>query len=686
MWFLLATVSASSSISPDECQVLWQTFGNPGRIRGPSHCSHDGYCSGLVFRSAADGTQFTDGRIGNIYLVNRFGQRESNRVTCDWAFEQVVLLTHTRYLSEDSIPFTPVFDDDEYFEGTIGEHEYRSAIERDERDISETESDDSEYSDEDYVEQMNESFPDLVPFYEHLESTLDDMVDNRILARFPRLVYIHEIDRPLLQSVSRSARQIKELVSENSNMKEILHACMRHSLSIRKFFWSISIMMEYLVGTPGMSFKDTQIALIAFTPYIHLLTHLSAHLDFIIPRYFSGYQNVIASIVKYDPRYLVRGVWMIKLGPEFVDRDVLDLSIDIPTADFIETLADDYLEGEDILDVFNESLRYVSEKERSQSDPVVRKIAVIIYILRYYGEFDNESVFKLMKQRLQLICNRHEEWINSIALTENVFPSSVHKLTIAGLLSLCKDSILSLTSFSYLHTMAAIAYERVPIRSRDNRRHLWIDISQGAATRQEDLLRNSLQRFASLDKYHLAGEVRLSFTMARDRTGSYPGGLAAYYKDILAAIFRPESGLFSRRETHTPISRFSREGRRSRPLRLRPRIIRTFRYTARIPSTQGATDDYIAIGRIIGCILRDGNPNSVLDKYFRHNMGQSEPPRSVLSGFFFGSEYIRRGFYDLFLHGGIERIFENAFNTALMIDRVGSMQFSFLHGDEALVT
>jgi hypothetical protein len=634
VWVLLATFSAASSISPDECQVLWQTFGNPGRIRGTSHCSYDGYCSGLVFRSSDDGTQFTDGRIGNIHLDDRLGHRDTNRVTCDWALEQVVLLTHTRYLSEDSIPFTPVIDDDEYFEAHIGEHEYRYTVERDE-DMSDPESDDSEYSDEDFIEQMNESFPDIVPCYENLESTLDDMVDNRILARFPRLVYIPTIDQPLLQRVARSVRQIKELVSDNSNMKEILHACMRHSLSIRKFFWSISIMMEYLVGTPGMSFKDTQVAAIAFTPYIHLLTHLSAQLDFIIPRYFSGYQNVISSIVKYDPQYFVRGVWLIKLGPEFVDRDVLDLSIDIPTPDLIETLADDYLEGRNILDVFDESLRYVSEEDRSQSDPVVPKIAVIVYILRYYREFETESVFEPMKQHLQQICSRHEEWINSVALAENVFPSSVHKMTIAGWFSLCKEYILSLTSLSYLQTFAAIGNGRVPIRSRDNRRHLWIDISQGAATRQEVFLANSLARFASLDKYNLAGEVRLSFTMTRDRTGSYPGGLAAYYKDILAAIFRPESGFFSRTEINTPVSQLSRRTRQRRPLRPRPRIIRLFRYTARVPSTQEVIDNYIAIGRIIGCILRDGNPNSVLDKYFLHNMRQSEPTRSVLSGFFF---------------------------------------------------
>ena len=678
----------------DECNALVKSFSlDWAVVEGKSsYCSHDSFCDGIVLKASnSRGTVFTDGQLGYV----KFGRVTSlsKRIPCEWAFKQVMILSQRKLIPIETPPVTPEIDPFDYLSATTSERQYNRLASMDEQSIDFEDDDDVEYNIREWIETR---YTSVYSRLNELEAALDTLVEDRILPEFPRLVYQDEIDGDLFRRIKNLTDKLfPENVHMDSEIIHHSHELIRMSSSFRRFFWTGSLLMEYLVNN-GLSFDQTQTYLVSFTPFLHSLSYFVFRTKFVLPRYFADYQSVIKSATKYHPLYLDDPLWYIQLAPEFLEPGPISSDIDCPDpADFPDMVRHWWSQQEEegptyiqLLEMFISRLSgNESSMARDSSHAHQNGLAQIVFILRYFGEYQYETHFAPIVQELNRICAHYSDWIEGVAVSDSIFEPAVQKLTISGLLSLCRDNILTVSRLSNLHTIASLADSEVTIRLRDQSRQIWIDMS--STVDSDPFVDLTLARFAQLDKFILAGKITLSFVLAEDVTGGYPGGISEFYRNVLNHIFDPSNGYFERTEITPPPPRITRRGR-MRVRRLR--VERIYKYKARVPSTDEEVKQFIGIGRLLAAIVRDSNPGSSLDKYYRQclvafrSVGSPPPPMTVFEGFFFGSDYIRRGFYDVFLSDGIERMFTDACEAANALVFIGATGFVFQTVNDGLVT
>jgi hypothetical protein len=184
-----------------------------------------------------------------------------------------------------------------------------------------------------------------------------------------------------------------------------------------------------------------------------------------------------------------------------------------------------------------------------------------------------------------------------------------------------------------------------------------------------------LDQFARMTSIELAGQIVLTVIDEDGQLGSFLGGVQQFYRQILAEIFDIGNGYFT--------------------LVLSPDESPVFSHY--IPTEGVRSDDHFrAIGRILGIIVRGGNPGGVLCEFVRlprqaketNSTLQPSPPPSVDDTLFFQShEYIRRGFYDIFHTGIMSSLYPNGQYIVDMLDHIARQGYTFgLEATELIIS
>ena len=390
--------------------------------------------------------------------------------------------------------------------------------------------------------------------YAHLASNLE-IAANRMLNRFPRIVYVDEVDGHALRTIAEMSDSLHRYISARHEIRSMLF----ESRSMRKFAWTIAMTFNHLINE-NMTLRDSENFLLSLAPYVHAFMYVNFQFGLHFPNMMKPFDSIITSIVQFNPLY-TSDEWMLRLE-RIPPRLMINLYIVVARQD-LDLMWEDL--GEDL---HQSPARLVRDLRTHMTvATVIRhmtfRLDLILYTIKFYADFEPEM---------------YQEMVDVHGLLDigKAFLDVAHQFP--DLADLVKAIIVRLPSRNlpdqqYLDKVLhpySDTFARVPMTSR----------SYETTIRYREF-GDILTTFATLDISQLAGKI--VFTPHETRR-THRASLSSFYTSLLEYIFA------------TYFVTIGEE------VKLKLSIAH--------PTIQRA------IGRIFGLVIRDGNPGSVLNSHF----------------------------------------------------------------------
>ena len=538
--------------------------------------------------------------------------------TIDPVFESQIL-SMKRFIDIPPITRTTTLDEDEFAEGEEAFFELGTNSENDQPLLA-----------------LLDDLPiPCVTFLDELSLLVDNHSD-RILQHFPRLVYSEEIDGEVLRNISAN---IHSLVDASGSHRITVSRIVRGLGWMRKWAWTMVVVMEHIASRTGLSMKESELLLISIAPSMHAFLHALFYLEIDFPDLFFGFQNIIMSVGQYHPLYIEDDpVWFIRLTPEFrtdmsTNRPLVKMPVGVPDLDFLqmewgddrfeELLVDPHVLVREVSQVFRcPILNRPFRPSYSESVTVMERVSLVMYTLAYFREVDAEYYQQLvLAGLLDFKLDRIQQPLSRIIQMASLMHDYA---TIRFLIEIFGDMITDKKALLFLITpIDNMANRFVRIR-RDQHETLFPFFPE---------IQDTLTTIANLTRFQLAGYIQF---------GSVP--LTLIFEPLMENLFSSTSGIFWYNNGQYLLT----EHTRTQPLLL------------------------IGIGRLLGLIVKFGNPGNILSQFIGSS---SSPLSSVQESLFFSSEGMRQGFYDVIIQDTFEGVFKVAYNIIENLEFLGREVF-----------
>ena len=466
--------------------------------------------------------------------------------------------------------------------------------------------------------------------------TLEQRVDLTVGAlevTFPR-VNDESLPAGWASEVVQLVRELERELETESNVMQI-RSIFRNSDAMRRFQWCMRMVMEY-----GIKMREKRLINAYFqsvSPFVYVFAFIQFRFRIDYPNLYRGMQDFVVEISQIAPPVAgERWEWRVSKAmldswqtPEFplliVSSNEEEEDYDWPT--FLQDAGVSpsptdrkrkrhYFYTTDVLSTIESLL------DSGQMD---KKLLRMLAALLHFADRTDLDIS-------QSVCGAHKDFLENVLLTsEHTFPASHVIPTMSAVLNRCR--ILDLSARMRVITTIA---QTVPVLELS---HLMLP--------RDNQLEIFLTRLSVLYKHQLAGAIKVGLYTESylsdeeaeekdDDTAFLPGGIASWYGNLVDELFSSGGGYMRQIEgVFTPI------------------------YTESIVEIEKLR----GIGRFLALYLREGYTENKLSQYYPTDCSLVRCSKNML---FFGSESIRKGFYDVFV--------ENDFELALIMDDASDIQ------------
>ena len=230
------------------------------------------------------------------------------------------------------------------------------------------------------------------------------------------------------------------------------------------------------------------------------------------------------------------------------------------------------------------------------------------------------------------ICEKHSEKISLLVQNIENIPEPIGYQTIMSILGRCKPFLTLQARVTALIEPIGVYFENV------SRMQIWIS--------ESGMPGDIITRLANLDAYHMGGHLVISYISLDGEASQVPGGkMSDWFPPTLSRVFE-EGAYFKSSMTDSGCTYFE------------PAI-----------GNSKSLDDLKflrGIGRLIGLYIREGFDLDILRRYMTPCPDRLVD-KSVSEVMFFGSHYIRKGVYDIFVDCDFERTLLNGAEVDAML-------------------
>ena len=462
------------------------------------------------------------------------------------------------------------------------------------------------------IEILPQAIVDLIKILEHGA----EQIVTQSASMFPRLVYNEEIEGMIYRNVTMTSDELKQTIGEGSHTLRLVGSALRASRKFRKWAWYLNMMMQQL---PSFPIDKAELIVISMTPMTHAFTSICAdlHLDF--PSLFSGLEWVLYRMVTQHPLYDEKiDVWRIRMNLDTTTSPLFPLHSPMDweyIEDFVWNVNAVSRDPTDLMMLLLTSIRGVLDEVKS---PV-----------RIFGQ--GLVYFRKKTAKLQRII---KSTIYSMRYLDEFEPSKRYPWRFAMMNPL---DINAIVRFIHVHRNSMVNCDFAMIESLASvfKRHLDIRLKMFMPS-NSIVLRKALCPVLRI-------ETGMNLTLFVDQI------LAFDTHDLFFLKFA------ATRDLHNTLQLFSQ------PL---PGAIlaRDQEGDTRLVNFNTRTE--VTLGRTIALLLRARQWESV------RSILPHASNSTVLETVFFGSSHVRKGFYDLFPLGYVERMFSSGDDFVASISRI----------------
>lgn len=444
------------------------------------------------------------------------------------------------------------------------------------------------------------SYPDsLTEELSDLEQMIETIV-SELSSTFP-LVSASDLHSSWLPNFVAKVDSLSDRFRRHARKDRIL-SIFRNLNPMRAFSWYMSA----IIGYSSKETNETRLSafLSGASPFVFAFTYMENKLGTIYPDMYQWAQSFLVTISDLEsplpgvPWHLTMHDVADWVHPELklVPSRFVDWNTVFSHAEIATTQVENfnaYMTG--MLDAMLD-LAFTTKLPDIMTSQLKKAGLVFVYLASHEVDISE-------------LCSKHEEGLNRLIRDfPDVHPSYSYQVVMAVIDSCTKSGFLSLSN-----RLGGVLESWVPEGLNHHTWHIWLQTS----LMPSDLV----SRVSHGDAHALAGTLFFSF---QDPSLKVYRAEPSWMSDAIDGIF-----------TEYFTEHIDEEGCRS--------------YS---PKKRNNRTTLRAIGRIFAIYIRERHEDMVLTKYMRA-CSDSDTVRSVL---FKNSEYIRRGFYDVFVEGDFERL------------------------------
>jgi hypothetical protein len=533
-------------------------------------------------------------------------------ITCDDAF---IILTNRNRHRVNEPPIVTQIDDETHILYDELETEYLSSNQT--------------TSEARFQSQFN---PNTRSLLESFATALEKVVE-RIFELFPRMVYQEDIDGPLLRNITHIANSLSPNDAVIAFLFGTIPRISKYVMqtdSMRKYARAIAMMMRLV---SFRKIRETELLIVSMAPWLHAYFRVMFDLRIVYPHAQDEYEWLLLTASTICPLYTEGSpsTWYLLLDSTVEPQPFSPRDRSITWESVVEVFgADSAVEhdGEYLLrNLISNMTRYISlhDPEEEEFHNCTNSIRKLVYAMEFMAEFESFDFGEIATADDFCVI---EDMMN--VQTSN----ADEDVGLTSMEALMRLFLFGLNPYVLRDRLPRIddATDYIPMQSNSPGAALFVYYDEVGIRR--DRLLNTLLSFT---KHDFMMQVHL-IAVDADFPLSDPRELVA---DMMDVFFSPLTGWFE--------AEYSSDD----SLDLLDDNAAYYRITPHFANS--SPSNQVALGRLIGFILWIRNPGNILNKYIK-------PPRqdsTIFETLFFGSRYIRQGFYDIYLADSLEMSYMN---------------------------
>ena len=455
--------------------------------------------------------------------------------------------------------------------------------------------------------------------FSRLNDLLTDAV-GQLSSSYPRVSSLENLRVYWVNDIVDVVDVLEESLKDHPKAITVI-SIFRNSDTMREFSWYISACMHYSIKERNE--KILKSFLSGLSPFFFVFSYIETKIGIHYPRLYEWNQNFLLTMTHLQTPLEDVG-WHISLheGLNWFHPELLLLTDELVVWNHV--MLDGGLSPPPLPDteLDPEALRaykhhYLAGKlgasieialTSSDEQTRVSHMEKVALLFNYLDKREAD---------LSSLCASHAEMLGTIVSTLENIPEPLSYQTTLSILGRCKQQLpLDVRVRTFIEPLAVNGIN-------PELRHVWVDF--------EMMPMDLVTKLANLSPFTLGGSIAFSVSGSELRTSRVPGGLKTWFESTLTDIFE---GLY-----FMPMA------------------------CGKYKLTSNDSNDLRGIGRFLGLYVREGFSGSHLANYIK-TCSETE---SVHETFFFHSRSIRRGFYDVFVEGDVERTLVNGQEVEQML-------------------
>ena len=361
----------------------------------------------------------------------------------------------------------------------------------------------------------------------------------------------------------------------------------------------------------------------AASPFLHAFWYLQASLGLHFPNLYDGMQAALVLVTQTTPPHDAE--WKLALSSEEIDsRTYPELPLMRSMTDWNKVLLDVKVVPD--LNVAKATLAELFTEMLGADAPWLetgKRIAVL------FAYLDAHDVV------VADICNEFFPLVNELLRSADLIPPGLRIQCRAAVLNRCKLVLHMRTRLSQVNVIMAKMTHRTQL-----------------CLAREDPVQSLIVQLAMQDIYTLAGQIHITVTPSgEDASTALSGGVHAWFGEAISQLFSGHSELFKTHLTADGCALY------------RPVLT---------GDSKADRERQIGVGRFLAIYIRQGFDVTQLAPFMQ---ACGEPDVSTV--LFFGSDAIRKGFYDVFVESDLERALIDGEDVAEMLEFLASQPPGF---------
>ena len=466
-------------------------------------------------------------------------------------------------------------------------------------------------------------------------ANITNLIVDRIFASHPWMVYDETVDGPMLRNLTEQAKSLATQIDDECETIHDLTKYVMRSDSMRAFSRAIKLIIWHVAMQPLL---DTEKFIVAAAPWLHAYLKTTFYLKVIYPHFWDDYGWLLLKAVTIHPLYEPDSpVWyvLVALSVEHREYTLRDGSV---TWETIEEIFESPIEHDGaffLRELVSNIEGYLRTRELADDadevQPFSFAIGKLAYAMEYLSAFESVDFVSLAKPEELFL-------ISKILRSTTPDYNSIGCTAMETLMRLFSRDGFDVSTLRNLLPFLASSLGQVAVRHNTPPRQIIVQYT-GHEIQQDRLLQTLLKS----SKHDFLMQLEIF------GVGTSEVAVPQLISDMLDVFLSPVRGWF---EADSSSDDLLDEG--SIFYRINPQFAKSN------PRIQ------IAFGRLIGLIVLLWNPDQILNRYIR----PPRPDASVFETLFFGSRYIRQGFYDIYLAGSIELSCRNGQHVCAVIESV----------------